>query len=382
METLIKKKILFVITKSNWGGAQRYVYDLATSMAKAGATIKVAYGGTGEADATHGALAHNLRQAGIQSIFVKSFMRDISFLREFSVLRDLILVFKTERPDVVHLNSSKAGGIGALAGRIAGIKKIVFTSHGLAYDEDRGFFIRLFRLFATWVTFLLVHQVILISHETYERARQFPFCQKKLHLIYNGIVPEALEPRSVARARLVPDGNSNVPWIGTISELTLNKGIPFLIEAARLLKERGKIFELVIIGFGEDYEIFCRLVAKYGLNKYVHLLGFVGSAARYLLAFDIFTLTSLKEGHPYVLLEAAQAHCAVVGSRIPGITDMIDADTGILVEPKNPQNIAEALEFLLDNAQKREELGHAFSKRVRERFSIEKMIAQTLETYR
>ena len=375
-------KLLFVITKSNFGGAQRYVFDLATGFQNANYEVTVAFGGIGKAGAPDGILAVNLRQVGINGIFIQNFTRDISFSREIKLLRELTQIFRKESPDVVHLNSSKAGGVGALAARFAGIQNIIFTSHGLPYDEDRGTLIRLFRWFATWVTFLLVHQVILISKDTFERARRSPFCKHKMHLIYNGIAEKDLMPRDEARSKLIPNHIPEVRWIGTISELTRNKGLTYLIEAARLLKERGGLFELGIIGFGEDYEFFKQLILKYNLNQQVHLLGFVVDAARYLAAFDIFTLTSVKEGHPYVLLEAAQAHCAVVGSRIPGIVDIVDQKTGILVEPKNIAEIADALELLIRKPAKCKELGQALYTNVQKKFSLEKMLEATEKLYR
>jgi len=64
-------------------------------------------------------------------------MRDIFLFLDIKSLFELVSICRKERPDVIHLNSSKAGGLGALAGRFAGVPRIVFTSHGLVYDEDR-----------------------------------------------------------------------------------------------------------------------------------------------------------------------------------------------------------------------------------------------------
>ena len=383
METNANKKILFVITKSNWGGAQHYVYTLATHFKDAGADVAVAFGGTGGTGATSGLLAERLSSAGVRTLFISNFMRDISFIREFKVLSELKRMFKQEEPGIVHLNSSKAGGIGALAGRMAGVPRIIFTSHGLAYDEDTGTFTRLFRWVATWATFLLAHRVILISKDTYERAHHFPFCKNKMSLIYNGISATSLTPRMEARSKLIPTGNADAVWIGTISELTRNKGLSYLIEAAHILKERGHSFEVAVMGTeGDERGPLTNLIDKYQLGNQVHLLGFVAHGARLLTAFDIFTLTSVKEGHPYVLLEAAQARCAVVGTRIPGITDVVDEKTGVLVEPKNASDIARALEKLLTDSGERRKLGGALYKKVSERFSIEQMIRETAEVYR
>ncbi len=382
METLAAKKILFVITKSNWGGAQEYVYTLATRFAGAGGNVLVALGGTGEAGASAGLLSTRLAEAGVRTIFISSFARDISITRDFSVFFELLRIVRSEKPDVLHLNSSKAGGLGSLAGRIAGVRRIVFTSHGLAYDEDRPFFIKIFIWLSTWTTFLLAHRTIVISRDAYARARRFPFCKHTIRLVHNGIAPFHPLERISARKKLIPSMSDRDVWIGTIAELTRNKALSYLIRAAALLKKRGRAFVLCIIGEGENRIVLEKLILHEQLSENVFLLGFVPNARLYLSAFDIFTLLSVKEGLPYVLLEAAQAHCAVVGSRISGTTDIVDEQTGILVEAKNVESAERALEMLIDNPQKRLTLGEALRRKVLVEFSIEQMLEKTAAVYR
>ena len=136
----MKKKVLFVITKSNWGGAQRYVYDLATALPKDQFEVKVIFGGTQEVGGSYGMLDTNLKIKApeVQRIFVPSLIRDISIGKDIKSFFELLRLFKKLRPDIVHLNSSKAGGVGALAARFAGVPKIIFTVHGLPEDEARG----------------------------------------------------------------------------------------------------------------------------------------------------------------------------------------------------------------------------------------------------
>ena len=116
----MKKKVTYVITKSNWGGAQRYVFDLATNLPKEQFEVAVALGGDG-------LLAKKLQERNTSIYRSISLGRDISIGKDIRSFFELYRLFKKERPDVVHLNSSKAGGIGALAARVAGIKKIIFT---------------------------------------------------------------------------------------------------------------------------------------------------------------------------------------------------------------------------------------------------------------
>ena len=84
-----KTKILYIITKSNWGGAQRYVYDLATSLPRDQFDVIVAMGGTGGKNAESGPLKQKLNDQGISTIIVSHFMRDISLFREFFAFFDI-----------------------------------------------------------------------------------------------------------------------------------------------------------------------------------------------------------------------------------------------------------------------------------------------------
>ncbi|HCR52400.1 TPA: hypothetical protein DIV48_01975 [Candidatus Kaiserbacteria bacterium] len=316
IETPAKKKILFVITKSNWGGAQRYVYDLATSLPKDKFDVKVVFGGTGEADASQGVLAINLACAKIQGLYLKEFMRDISFFREPIVLITLINLFRREKPDIIHLNSSKAGGIGALAARLAGVKNIIFTVHGWPFLENRSFFAKFLIWFASWITILLCHKVICISTYDLDIAKRMPFASHKAILIHNGIVPMSLGSGEKIRKAFPPGAKI----IGTIGELTHNKNQIQLIEKARARPD----MYVAIVGFGEDWEMLESKIKEYGLEKRVKLFGFM-RAEEALRGFDEFALPSLKEGLPYVLLEAKLAGLPIRANRVGGVGEILDA---------------------------------------------------------
>ena len=239
------KKILFVITKSNWGGAQRYVYDLATNLPKDQFEVKVFFGGTGEPESSFGILATNLGSKGVQGIFLKEFIRNISFSREWKVLLLLVEVFKKENPDIVHLNSSKAGGLGAVAARLAKVHSIIFTVHGWPFLEDRSAIAKAFIWIASWFTVLLCHKVICISEYDLRIAKRMPFVGSKAVRIYNGIAPMSLGTGEKIRSAFPP----GVKVTGTVGELTRNKNQITLIEEAI----NNPSMYVAIVGFGEDY---------------------------------------------------------------------------------------------------------------------------------
>ena len=152
------RKLFICITKSDWGGAQKYVFDIATNTPRDQFDTTVLVG--------DGNLKKRLEDARVKTLLLKNAQRDINIKKEFGLLFELIKLFKKEKPDIVHLNSSKMGLIGALAGRIVGIKKIVFTIHGWAFNEDRNFVSKIFIKILHIFTIILCHKAISVSETT------------------------------------------------------------------------------------------------------------------------------------------------------------------------------------------------------------------------
>ncbi len=348
--------------------------------------MSVALGGTGVARSSIGELADKLTTVGIPIHFVKSFARDVSIFSDIRAFFELAKLYRKVKPDVVHLNSSKAGGVGALAARFAGVEKIIFTSHGLVWDEDRNAVAKSLIYLFSRVTFALCHQVIVISHDNFNRTQKF-LSKEKYILIHNGLPPLPFETRERARmslaVRIGIAEDRNVFWIGTVAELTRNKGLIYLLDAAKILTQSGKKFHLFIIGGGEEEQNLKQKIAQEGLEHCVHLAGFISDAYRYNKAFDLFTLTSVKEGLPTVLLEAGQAGVAVVASQIPGTLDIIeDGISGKLFTSKNSTDLTEKLASLMDDASLRAHLAVVLQQKVMSEFSIQQMVEKTLTLYR
>lgn len=298
----MKKEVTYVITKSNWGGAQRYVFDLATHLPAEQYAVSVVLGGSG-------ILKQKLDAAGIATTAIPSLQRDISWLKEIKSFFFLYKIFRATRPAVVHLNSSKAGGIGALAAHLAGVKKILFTVHGLPEDEPRGALARLLIKAATRLTFALCDTVITVSKENQRRVRGSA-------LIYNGIAPMQFGPGDKIRAAF-PAG---ARITGTIGELNKNKNHIALVEQAK----NNPDMYVAIVGEGELRPLLEQKICEYGLESRVKLFGFM-PASEVLKGFDTFALPSLKEGLPYVLLEAKAAGLPIVANRVGGVGEILDA---------------------------------------------------------
>jgi glycosyltransferase involved in cell wall biosynthesis len=170
-------KILYVITKSNWGGAQRYVYDLATSLYGQGHDVSVVLGG-------NGLLSHKLKSAGINVFNIGSMKRDIRLMDEIKTSFSLFNIIRKVKPDVVHVNSSKAGGLGALIARLLFVKRIIFTAHAWAFNENRSHIQHFVIGFLHWLTIILNHRTIAVSHCVKNQVMWMPFVKNKLTVIH------------------------------------------------------------------------------------------------------------------------------------------------------------------------------------------------------
>ena len=391
METLDARKILFVITKSNWGGAQAYVYTLAKRFKEAGADVVVALGGSGGIGAPSGLLRARLEDAGVRTIFISSFARDMGLVREMAALFELLQIIRKERPDVLHLNSSKAGGIGALAGRIAHIRKIIFTVHGWAHSESRPWYERWIILFASWFTAQLAHKIIVVSKFDLIHAPVL-FSRRKLLLIYNGITPFSLLSREQAReeltakiagtARTLGDVEASF-WFFSIAELHPNKGLDILIRSFASIVGKHKDAVLVIVGDGEQWSGLNTLARSLNLENRVFFAGFVENAREYLDAADVFVLPSRKEGLPTVILEAGLARVPVVASRVGAIPEIIeDGVSGLLISPDDVEGLTTALLRIKEDTALRERVRLALHARNVRDFSEETMVKQTAFVYR
>lgn len=375
-------RILYVITKANFGGAQRYVYDLATAARDKGYEVAVAYGAPGE-------LADRLKTERIAVFPIAGLERDISLSKDISAFFSLARIIRSFRPDVVHLNSSKISGLGALVARLFCVPKIIFTAHAWAFNETRPLYQKIVIALLSWLTVILSTQTIVVGNAMRRQITHGPFVRKKVTVIPNGTQSYRLLEKGEARAALTAlhpalsvSDSANDLWIGTVAELHPVKGLLYAIEAIKILHENHPALRYLILGDGQMREALQKQITESGLEHTVFLLGHVQEAPLYGRAYDIFLLPSLSEAFGIALLEAGLAHLPVVATTVGGIPEIIQSgETGLLVPPKNPGAIATAIESLLTNKLLRERLGDALQERVQKEFSIERLVRETFAEY-
>lgn len=305
-----KKNVLFLITKATWGGAQRYVYDLATNLPKDVFEPVVAFGESGR-------LHNMLTDKAIPTQRIPALGRNVALLSDVASFFRIFMYLRRAKPAVMHLNSSKAAALGALAARLARVPHIVFTVHGWPFNERRNPVARALIYLVSWFTAAVSHAVIVVSRDDEAQGERMWGIRHKLSYIPIGIEPPHFLSREEATQFLsekIPalKNAGGEPRVITIAELTPNKGLGYAIDAIALLKERGVKVMYVLIGDGEERPHLKSRARARDVEDRVFFAGFVADAAHYLKAADIFLLPSIKEGMPYVLLEAAAADLPII----------------------------------------------------------------------
>jgi glycosyltransferase involved in cell wall biosynthesis len=337
------KKVIFLITKGTFGGAQRYVYDLATHLPREQFEPIVVCGSEGK-------LTKEAQTASIRTIVLNSLGRNISVrgdVKSFFAIRSLL---RRERPAVLHLNSSKAALLGALASlslpRIERKEmRVVFTAHGWPFKEPRGLIFRSIAFLGSALTAFCADHIITLSREDTAYASSL-FCSRKTHYIPLGISPVAYLPPAAGFEAAFP--NQTPPRLSTqtirilsIAELTPTKGLDRGVAAVALLAERGIDCVWCIVGEGEERVKLQSLVKRYGLTDRIFFPGFIPDAAQLIRGFDVFLLPSRKEGAPYVLIEAYGAGIPIVTSE--AVREAAEDFGATIVAHEDTEALAEAL---------------------------------------
>ncbi len=328
-------RVALIVTQGEQGGVQDFLARFMVWLKAKGHEVAV-FSGQGDW------LAHKCREAGIPFVKLQKLKREIS-ISDIGAIFELKYHLEQFKPDAIHLNSSKIGIIGSIAGRLAHIPRITYRIGGWVFLEDipawkKSLYRSLEHLTAR------LKDVIVCVHpddvETAKRAGIFP--KKEIVCIPNGINIEQfrseLFSRDEARRMLGVDGTV----FGTIANFYPAKDIPRYIEACALVSQKLSDAHFVIIGDGEQRGLIEAAVKQHALENKVVLAGAREDADRFYLAFDAFVLPSSKEGMSWALVRAMAAGLKCIATDV-GAAKWMLGTSGAVVESKNPAALAEAM---------------------------------------
>ncbi len=210
---------------------------------------------------------------------------------------------------------------------------------------------------------------------------------EKIHVLHCGIDIRRFEAREGANAPAARAANATLrpPVFFAVGRLVEKKGYAYLVEAAKLLKDRGVPFEVRVIGGGPDHDALARRIAELGVGGHVKLEGSMPQETLLplLRGADAFVLPCVlakdgdQDGIPVSLMEAMAYGIPCVSTTISGVPELIeDGKEGFLVPEKNPVALAEALERLARDPTLREELGRAGRRKVEEGFTLQGLVRE------
>lgn len=365
-----RPRVLLLVTLSEWGGAQHVVYVLARHLRREyDVTVACAPGGE---------LVERLGQEGVRVLAVPEFVRVPHPWRDLRALVRLVRLIRRERYDVVHAHSTKAGVLGRLAARLAGVPVVLFTAHGWAFTEGRAWWKRmalaLVERFCGWLSTRLV----CVSRHDHELALRFHVATGRLVTIRPGVDPgrfDRVDPRAV-RAGL---GIRSGPVIGFIGRLARPKEPLHLLEAFSRLSQGT----LLMVGTGPLRPKVERFVRRHALEDRVLLVGPRENVPDLLAAMDIFVLPSRWEGLPLAIIEAMMAGLPVLATGVGGVPELVeDGVTGLLVPPRDPEALAWALARLLSDPPVRRRMGAAGREKAVREFRLDRMLEETSRLYK
>ncbi len=218
-------------------------------------------------------------------------------------------------------------------------------------------------------------RVVAVSHANLEPLRRRGVPARKLRVVQNGPLGSPRVNRNGGAA-----ADMERPSITTVAGLFERKGISDLIDAFEQLDTELPA-HLYLVGDGDDRAAFEARASASGASDRIHFVGFVPDPYPWLRSTDIFVLASRNEPFGLVLAEAREAGCAVVGTDVGGIPEVLDGGAaGVLVPPRDPAALTGAIESLLRDSESRARLATAAAKNL-EWLEVGRMASQMDEIY-
>jgi glycosyltransferase involved in cell wall biosynthesis len=358
-----RPRILLLITLAEVGGAQTYVASLLPALVDRFDVVVAAHG--------TGPLRDAAAAAGVRFEPLAHVRRPVG-ARDLAGLVELVRLLRRHRPDILHASSSKAGVLGRLAGAVAGVPIRIFTVHGWAFAAYSGATGRLYR-----VADRLVRPLTTVTVCVSERERDLGLAARTCESDRTVVIPNAVDVAGAPRRE--PAGRER-PLIVAVGRLKAPKDFLTLVRALGRL-EPGS-FDAVIVGEGPDRPQLEAEIGRLGLADHVTLVGERRDVPELLAGADIFALASSSEGMPVSVLEAMAAELPVVASRVGGLAEqVVDGETGVLVEPGDPEHFAVALAGVIADGELRRRLGAAGRARAEQAFDLEPFRRAHLELY-
>jgi len=385
-------KVVHVITRLILGGAQENTLITCKLLAQRGHEVTLI---TGPALGPEGELFSEAKKQPYRLIVLPELIRPIQPIYDVVSYSRIKKYLQQLRPDIVHTHSAKAGILGRFAAHslkglwAAGRPKVVHTIHGLAFHPYQSRLLNKFYIaveksaakrtdFFISVADAMTSQALAVGIGRPERfVTAYSAIDERAFL-----EPVSLQQRNEFRQRYGIAEDAVI--LITIARLFMLKGHQYIIESARRLHRRFEKAVWLFVGDGILAEKYKRQVQRLGLADRIKFAGLLPPSQIPLAihSSDILVHCSLREGLARTLPQAMLCGKPVVSFDLDGAREVVNENTGRLIEAENVDQLTEACAELVENPTLREKLGRAGREFVKEKFKPEKMVDTIEQVYK
>ena len=371
-----RTKILRIIARLNIGGPAIHVILLSADLDPERYETLLVKGMESE---TEGDMMDLARERGVKPFLIGALGRELNPIRDLKTLWHVYRLICRERPDIVHTHTAKAGTVGRIAAKLAGVPIVVHTFHGHVLSGYFGpmktwIFTAIERLLAGW------SNVIIAVSETCRRdlLELGIGDEKKMRTIPLGLELDRFPEKSpqykgALRQRFsIPE---DVPVISHVARMVPIKRHDVLLRAIPKVWEKKPEARFLLIGDGETRPALENLARELNLDGRLIWTGFINEQEMIYADTDLLVLTSDNEGLPVAVIEALASACPVVSTRVGGVPELINEGvTGYITPPGDSDQLADTLIKALDNMDQLREMGRKGQRDVLERYNSRRLV--------
>jgi len=389
-----KIKIVRIIARLNIGGPAIHAILLTEGLKEPFESLLI----SGNVEEGEGDMIYYAQEKKVAPIIIPQLRRSINPFNDLVAFLKIYRIIASERPDIVHTHTAKAGTLGRLGVVLHNFLhpknkiKLAHTFHGHVFSGyfnrlSTGFFIFIERLLASQTS-----QIITVSNSVKNELLSLKICPAdKIKVIPLGFELDKF-------LTVLPRRNASNLNIGIVGRLVPIKNHKLFLDAAKIILKDNPLFNIrfKIIGDGQLRKDLEDYVLSTGISSYVDFLGWQKDLAATYSNLDIVALTSINEGTPVSLIEAMASGRPVVATDAGGIKDLLGSDLmispggsavrimerGVLVFSQEPQDFSAAVGILLKDVTIRDKLVSAACEFVKVQFSKHRLIEDIGSLYK
>ncbi len=374
--------VLHIITRLIVGGAQENTLYTAMLLDSKTYAVEVL---SGPQTGSEGSLIEEGRSKGVRITILPSLVRQVNPWVDLKALLQMVGYLRKNQYSIVHTHSSKAGILGRVAAKIAGIPVIIHTVHGWSFHDHMPWVTRLVYIMLERLCAHFTDALIVVTDRDEQKGLQAGIGKsRQYHKIRSAIPLQDFDPlrtdRQLIRKELDIPTNSLV--LGTVGRFSEQKNPIDWVNVAEKISEEIPDCRFLMVGDGPLLPQVKSILHEKNLDKRFILPGIQRNIPQMMAAMDVFLLTSLWEGLPRVIPQAMSMRLPVIATSVDGSTEIIaDGLNGYLCPPGNVNCLVDRCLKLLEDSDLRQSISLKGRETAVENFDLNQMIAQIDDLY-